>query len=211
MLAAMFRGLVTVCRLHFQRFRHVRLIACLAASFASLAPLAGGCKSKEPAAVVQAAEPRAFELSAPPGYREVAPGPLAGAWEAAALSNGFQPTLNVTRRSRPAGTTDENYATWRDELLAVMRKQYGDVKVLAERPLAAGPLTGKLIILVCTLPIPGNPTPMPLFVYGTIFDPGDTLWVMGAITGAELDAKTGTVTALHEAEILNALSSFRLR
>jgi hypothetical protein len=158
---------------------------------------------------------RAFELTPPPGYHEVnATPPLLGAWEAPRLRNGFTPTLNVARQRLPAGTPDQVYATWRDELMGVLKKQFQEVKVLAERPFSAGEQNGRLIIVVGTLPVPGGKTPMPLFSYGVIFPAPakkDVLWVLGAMTSADLDAQTGNITPANEPEILSALASFRLR
>jgi len=153
-----------------------------------------------------------YELTPPPGYKPVtAPAPLTGAWEAPTLKNGFTPTFNLAHRPRPVGTPDEAYAMWRDELMGVLKKQYQDVKVMAERPLPAGPRTGKLIILAVTLPIPGGKVPMTLFTYGVVYTDADALWVLGAITGADLDVQTGDITPVDEPEILSALASFRTR
>jgi hypothetical protein len=153
-----------------------------------------------------------YELTPPPGYRPVtAPAPLTGAWEAPTLKNGFTPTLNLAHRPRTVGTPDEAYAMWRDELMGVLKKQYQDVTVMAERPLPAGSRTGKLIIVAVTLPIPGGKIPMTLFTYGVVFTDADALWVLGAITSADLDAQTGNITPSNEPEILSALASFRTR
>lgn len=153
-----------------------------------------------------------YELSPPPGYHPVtAPAPLTGAWEGATLKNGFTPTLNLAHRPRLVGTADEAYAMWRDELMSVLKKQYQDVKVMAERALPAGPRTGKLIIVAVTLPVPGGKVPMTLFTYGVVFTDADALWVLGAITSADLDVQTGNITPTGEPEILSALASFRTR
>jgi hypothetical protein len=153
-----------------------------------------------------------YELTPPPGYKPVsAPAPLAGAWEAPQHKNGFTPTLNLAHRPRPVGTADEAYALWRDELMGVLKKQHQDVKVMAERPLPAGPRTGKLVIVAVTLPIPGGKIPMTLFTYGVVYTDADALWVLGAITSADLDVQTGNITPTNEPEILNALASFRTR
>jgi hypothetical protein len=191
-----------------------RMSACVMVLCVTVALSSAACHGKDKGKPPETASP--FELTPPPGYRPVtAPLPLLGAWEAPRLPNGFTPTLNVARQPLPAGTPDQIYATWRDELMAVLKKQFQEVKVLAERPLPAGERTGKLIIAVGTLPIPGGKTPMPLFSYGVIFPDADAkkgaLWVLGAMTSADLDVKTGDITPANEPEILKALASFRLR
>ena len=200
----------------FRRLCHARVIVmvlCVTVAAISSAACHGKAKEKPPAEAPAAAvvppQSLGFELTPPPGYRQVAaPAPLTAAWEAPASKNGFTPTLNLARRPVPLGTPDQIYATWRDELMGVLKKQYTEVRVLSERAIGEA---GKLIIVVVTLPIPGGKTPMPLFTYGAIFTQGKSLWVLGAITNADLDVQTGNITPANEPEILKALASFHLR
>jgi hypothetical protein len=154
----------------------------------------------------------AFSLTPPPGFSPVKPTPpLVAAWEAAQLKNGFTPTLNVLVEPRPPGSTSDAYHTWKQGLLFGLEKQYADVKLLAERELVAGPRRARLAIVLVQLPVPSGGQPMPLFAYGAMFDVGDQLYTVGALTGASLDAATTEVKPIGEAEILAALASFRAR
>jgi hypothetical protein len=182
-------------------------LAALAA-VAALAPLAGvGCGGNAPS--VDAGPD--FDLVPPPDWRRAsATPPLAAAWETEMFRNGFTPTLNVMIQPRPKGTADEAYAAWRDGLLRGLAKQYQEVEVLKERPFEAGGRSGRLIIILCHLPIPGGGMPMPLFAYGAVFDARGRFYTVGALTGAELDAQTRQVTPIGEPALLASLASFRL-
>jgi len=187
-------------------------LVTITAVFLSACP----AKQDKQAPSASAPAPRAFELQPPRGYHETeAAPPLAGVWQAATQKNGFTPTLNVARRALPAGTPEQIYVTWRDELLGVLNQRYQEVKILDERPFHAGAQTGKLIILVVTVPRPAGQAneklPMPLFSYGAALLTDDALWELGAFAPADLDARTGRITPAGEAEILSALASFRVR
>jgi hypothetical protein len=182
---------------------------------AQTAPNAGASTPGAPnAAETPTPTSPAHELTPPAGYHSVpAKPPLADAWEGPAGKNGFTPTLNVTFRPAFPGTPDESYAQWRDELMGVLKKNFQDVKVMAERPFEAGggKLSGKLVITAVSLPMPGGKMPMQLFTYGATFQQGDAMWVLAAITGADLDVRSGNITPADEPEILSALASFHLR
>jgi hypothetical protein len=181
--------------------------------------LAGACKttSSPPAADAGAT---GFRLVPPAGWRAVsATAPLAAAWEGPELKNGFTPTLNVLIQPRPAGDAEAVYTAWRDRLVENLGTQYSEVKILGERPIVSrnglgavggGDLRGRLVILLCKLPVPDK-VPMPLFAFGALYEVGDRMYVVGALTGAELDVATAEARPMGEDALVASLASFRLQ
>jgi hypothetical protein len=152
-----------------------------------------------------------FELTPPAGFRPAKPpGTLAAAWDGPELDNGFVPTLNVNVEARPGGTPEESYVGWRDHLQKTLAKRYLTVKLLSERELRAAGATGRLVILVCQLDIPGG-QPMTIFVYAALFQADARQFTVGALTGASLDVASGEVQPIGEPQILAALATFKPR
>jgi hypothetical protein len=173
-------------------------------------------KAADAAPAVAPTPAGAFEVTPPAGFHPASPAPPAPvvhAWEGERQPNGFAPSFSLVRRPRPFGTDEQIYVTWKDELVAVLKKKYRDVKLIEEAALTSQP-AGKRIVFVVTLPVPGSPEgaiPMPLYTYGGLVLTGDTLWEMGALTSCTLDASNGMISPAGEPEILKALASFRVR
>jgi hypothetical protein len=175
--------------------------------------------AEKPAPVAEKPAPTAevgppFTLEVPPGYRPVrAEPPMLGAWETPPLSNGFVPTIRVTREKRVAGDSAAAFTAWKAVFLEGMAKGYKGSKILNEKPIEGAPVPAHLVVATGVLPVTvdGKEKPLPLYMFGAVYDVGDSLWVVAAVDSATLDVKSKNMTATHETALVASLSSFRPR
>jgi hypothetical protein len=195
----------------------VALVVLACADRAQEAPAAAPATPApaEPAASAPA-EPAGppFTMELPPLYAPVrAEPPIVAAWETPPMSNGFIPTIRVTREKRVSGSSAEAFAAWRQHFTASLAQTYKEPRVIAERAIEGAGVPAHLVIAVASLPVPGEDKrmPIPLFTFGAIYDVGDSLWVVAGVGSATLDVATAQIRPADEAAIVASITSFRPR